>query len=876
MRVGLLIFTIFTTGAFETPAHAETPAWTSSESSTSPAVTDELASPATSAKACTPSYYTTSIVSDFYLYQRDAMVASDLNLDGKPDVVGTRYGEILVFLADGDGEFSAAPRPNVTFSAQLGLARLSNPVVRDFNRDGKPDIAFSADFESRIWVLLGDGTGRFTPAAPLLSFPNLNVRALAAADFNNDGIVDLVASHSLDAVSVLLGNGAGGFTTAPGSPMSGNQVLGERIAALDFNRDGNADIVIDAQIDASSPVVIRLGDGTGAFGAPIIVAIGYRSFPGDFNSDGFADLVIRVSPPAGGVAVYLGDGRGGFALASAPMLTGAAPLAVGDFDGDGKLDVLAQTASLAILLGDGLGGLTRGPSGIGPQGGFLTSFETAYSSAAVGDFNQDGRLEFTTFHNWLGLVTLVGKCEASPTTTTLVTSPAPSASGESVSLTASVTSSAVSGVPTGKVEFSIGGSVVRRIKDLVGGVASLTEAFTSTTFISARYLGDVAFETSSSAALHSVRPKLSITDPSANTFSDTAVQFVVSLSSATDVPVSVAYRTADRSARAGIDYTSTSGTLTFEAGQTAKTVAVPVSRGTAGPSKDFFLALSNPTNAVLGRSAGVGTLSYVDNPGALTLLIDDPVVREGNAGVTLLAFTLSLSKTASTVTVEFSTADGTATAGTDYTSRSGTVTFPAGKRVRTILIPIVGNTTVQSNRTVFVNLTNPTGGAQLVRTQGTGTVVDDDPNSAASGVAQMRLYSPATLEHLYTTDSNEYAVLGSMGWEQEGRAYTIFSDAGSVGGSFGIPVYRLYHPIIRQHHWTTDANEATVISADAWDYEGIAGYVLSTQEPGTVPLYRLMLSTPPLHLWTIDSNEKNVLSTQRGWTFEGILGYVIP
>ena len=85
-------------------------------------------------------------------------------------------------------------------------------------------------------------------------------------------------------------------------------------------------------------------------------------------------------------------------------------------------------------------------------------------------------------------------------------------------------------------------------------------------------------------------------------------------------------------------------------------------------------------NAILAKGAGIGTINS-DPPGSLTLYIDDPSLREGNTGTTLLGFTLSLSKAIpGSVTVDYATADGTAQAGVDYTARSGTVTFPPGRR----------------------------------------------------------------------------------------------------------------------------------------------------------------------------------------------------
>jgi hypothetical protein len=219
---------------------------------------------------------------------------------------------------------------------------------------------------------------------------------------------------------------------------------------------------------------------------------------------------------------------------------------------------------------------------------------------------------------------------------------------------------------------------------------------------------------------------------------------------------------------------------------------------------------------------------------------------------------------------------GTAIADTDYQASSGTLTFGHGQTKRFVMVPILGNLAAQPNRTLFVNLSGASG-AVIVKAQGTGTIQDDDPTPAAATIPQYRLYSTITKEHLYTTDTNEYSVLGTRGWVQEGIAYTMFTNAGTYETQYAIPLYRMYHGGVQQHHWTTDPNEVMGLAAlGTWSYEGIPGYVLPAAGGGTTPLYRLSYFNPPLHLWTTDLNEKNVLSSQYGWTYEGTVGEVLP
>jgi hypothetical protein len=148
--------------------------------------------------------------------------------------------------------------------------------------------------------------------------------------------------------------------------------------------------------------------------------------------------------------------------------------------------------------------------------------------------------------------------------------------------------------------------------------------------------------------------------------------------------------------------------------------------------------------------------------------------------------------------------------------------------------------------------------------------------AASTLVNRYRLYSDVTKEHHYTTDSNEYVVLGTRGWVQEGVAHKAYTGTTPVSGITPVPLYRLYHAGILQHLWTTDSNEYAVLATRNWTQEGIDGYILPTAISGTtVPLYRLAYAFLPIHLWTTDANENAVLAT-RGWIQEGVVGHVVP
>lgn len=148
---------------------------------------------------------------------------------------------------------------------------------------------------------------------------------------------------------------------------------------------------------------------------------------------------------------------------------------------------------------------------------------------------------------------------------------------------------------------------------------------------------------------------------------------------------------------------------------------------------------------------------------------------------------------------------------------------------------------------------------------------------APSGLAnRYRLYSDVTKEHHYTTDEYEYLVLGTRGWVQEGIAHRVYKDTTPVSGVTPVPLFRLYHPGIQQHLWTTDANEYAVLATRGWTQEGVDGHILPVAVTGvTTPLYRLAYRYLPLHLWTADRNEYDVLAG-RDWVQEGVAGHVAP
>jgi hypothetical protein len=188
----------------------------------------------------------------------------------------------------------------------------------------------------------------------------------------------------------------------------------------------------------------------------------------------------------------------------------------------------------------------------------------------------------------------------------------------------------------------------------------------------------------------------------------------------------VDFATADGTATAPADYAATSGMLTFAPGESSKTVTVGVNGDTVcEPDETFFVNLSNATGTTIVDGQGQGTIVN-DDPCVPSLSINDVTVAEGNSGVTNATFTASLSQTTiNTVTVDFATADDTATAPADYAATSGMLTFAPGESSKTVTVGVNGDTLVEPDETFFLNLSNAVG-ATIADGQGQGTIVNDD------------------------------------------------------------------------------------------------------------------------------------------------------
>lgn len=313
----------------------------------------------------------------------NGVVTGDFNHDGKLDLaivvqLGPNLdnpGDIEVFLGNGDG----------TFQNPRGYTAQTNPwklVAGDFNRDGNLDLAVSnLSNQPPISLFFGNSDGTFQQRVDFGTPSDLEDENIVAADFNNDGNLDLAIGTQV--ASVFLGNGDGTFRPQIDTQVAG--LLGT-LTAGDFNGDGIPDLIGGFY----GYLAVLLGNGDGTFQAGNIYAWPEAFATAvDLNHDGKLDLVASGPGILGGViGVFRGNSDGTFQNANRSFQLPGFGSAVADFNGDGILDAASTNA---VMLGNGDGTFQ-------PATAFLSG-NLQFESVTSGDFNGDGKPDLAVASN---------------------------------------------------------------------------------------------------------------------------------------------------------------------------------------------------------------------------------------------------------------------------------------------------------------------------------------------------------------------------------------------------------------------------------------------------------------------------------------------
>ncbi len=278
------------------------------------------------------------------------------------------------------------------FSPPTSIPAGSDPqdsLLADMNGDGIPDLVVADDGTQSVSVLLGDGKGGF--GAPTSYAAGAYLFSIAAVDVNGDGLPDIVGVSRFNgnSVTTLLNNGHGGFSIGPSYAVGDTPTT---ITAADLNGDGKPDLVVANSDDGSLSVLLNDGqDGfttktyynlpAGTTGSSLTT---YKATVADVTGDGKPDIIV-ADKWDNTVDVLPGDGLGGFGPAMRyPTGANPASVAVADLNGDGRPDIITGSdgaASVSVLLANSTGGFAA-----------PVAYGTVYdvNSIAVADLNGDG------------------------------------------------------------------------------------------------------------------------------------------------------------------------------------------------------------------------------------------------------------------------------------------------------------------------------------------------------------------------------------------------------------------------------------------------------------------------------------------------------
>jgi len=343
----------------------------------------------------------------------------------------------------------------------------------------------------------------------------------------------------------------------------------------------------------------------------------------------------------------------------------------------------------------------------------------------------------------------------------------------------------------------------------------------------------------------------SVTEGDAGT---STLTFNVTLSNPSDQTVTVDYTTNDGTATtADSDYDAAADTVTFDPGQTAKTVDVTVNGDLTHESDETFTVdLSNPSNGNVLAGSGTGTI--LDDDASPTISVANAGVTEGNVGDTILPFDVTLSvASAGTVTVDYTTTDGSATlANGDYDAASDTLTFDPGQTTKTVDVNVHGDTTYETNEGLTLDLSNANG-ATIADDSGTGTITNDDaaPTFAIDDVAVAEGATGVTSLTFTVSKSGATQLGSSVHYATGGGTATAGPDYAGNSGTLSFAAGTTSKPVtvlvngdkVFEPNETVDVVLSAPTEGTIADATGVGTITNDDKQPTTLTIHRRLAPT---------------------------------
>jgi hypothetical protein len=661
-----------------------------------------------------------------------------------PDVPGP---SVWVWRGDGKGRFAQpSGMPTLMYTNPSGSSALvlADTGITDLNGDGRPDVLLSNKGTGRIYALIGGVSGELTPSpvpgpylgafSPIVDAAAAAYQPIATGDFNRDGLID-VAKRSSYSIDISLGVEGGGFR--PFDSFAVNHSYGGAVRSADLNGDGILDLVIDG---GNLSILLGRGDGTfdPAFEAESDGASAIPLQLVDVNRDGKMDAIVLLQGGSAGdgFAVFFGDGSGKLVYNPSSFIAraGSGPQNVGDFDGDGKVDILDQSlvgSDLRLLKNRGDGKFIAQPDyapgqnasrfyagdlngdGLPDAIGVGTRAGTTYDEAYVYLNDGAGHLVFSGTTGMYGSIYNVTILDLN---------------GDGANdLVVSVISPIASDSPGATVGIALNdghGKFTRQPSIDVGGTQSIAGASLAGDTLLAGSIDVVAPPTIQFAA------PTSKAEENAGTAAVT-----VTRAGPTGFAATVDYAVTGGTATRGADFQLADGTLSFAPGEASKDVIVTLLDDQIVEGDETIqLTLSNVTGAgtTLGSpSTAILTIHDNDAVAPSSLKFSEATYSAGEADGKATITVVRTGNLALAATVSYRTADGTATAGSDYVAVSSTLTFSPNEASKTFSVTLHDDTVAEPTETILLTLTNVNGAGASLGSPSSATlkIIDNDARS---------------------------------------------------------------------------------------------------------------------------------------------------